>query len=542
MTTLVANLQPMRSAENQIPQTFPQRATTTPPIAAIALNRIAFGPTPSAWAAFEALGADDASRLQAYIDEQLNPDAIDDSDCDARITAANLETTNKTRQELWVEYHRDAMNMTRSSQPYDDMVRIKFMRAVYSKRQLLEVMSDFWHDHFNVQASASPIRSMILNYDRECIRPNALGNFRVMLEAVAKSASMLYYLDNYTSSVAGPNENYARELLELHTLGAENYLGSGIQTFDVPKDADGYPVGYVDGDVYEASRCFTGWTVGNGDSDAVGNTGLFMADEGSHDRNLKFLLGAFINPDQDALTDGGIVLDRLAENPGTARHVCRKLCKRLISDTPSDAIVASSAAVFHAQRDAADQLAQVVRHILESAEFQTTWGSKVKRPFELAVSAMRAINFEFPFNYTGSYDDTRRFIDYYNAMGQRLFYWPAPNGYPDAAGYWLNTTSMFKRFRLLNWLTSDKSPEDEFYTDLVGQTGIGHSATALVDYWIDRIFGYPISAEERDELVEFMAQGYNPAYELPVDTNTETQDRLRALVALIMMMPSFQQR
>ncbi|HFC12146.1 MAG TPA: DUF1800 family protein, partial [Anaerolineae bacterium] len=258
-------------------------------------------------------------------------------------------------------------------------------------------------------------------------------------------------------------------------------------------------------------------------------------------RFQKTILGTFLPPNQLALPDGNAVLDRLVAHPGTGIHVCRKLCKRFISDNPPESLVQSAAALFTAQKDAPDQLKQVLAHILKSAEFLTTWGEKVKRPLEATVSFLRATQADFPFDPITS--DTNSFMYRYTETGQELFEWPAPNGYPDAAGYWLNTTSLFKRWRLINWLVAERDASSALYLDLLGQLPAGvRSAEALTDFWITRLLGYTITPEERSELVNFMAQGFNPTFDLPVDNDTGTQERVAALVALIMMTPTAQLR
>ena len=246
-------------------------APTLPPLSVIALNRIAFGPRPGDLAAFQALGGNDDARLTAFVDQQLDPASIDDSELDAALVAGGFTTLGKTLQQLWTDHHLNDANYDEHVQPLRETISATWLRARYSRRQLVEVLADFWHNHFNVFAWEYRLTPLFVHYDRDVIRANALGNFRTLLGAVASSSTMLYYLDNYTSSVAGPNENFSRELFELHTLGAENYLGV-MQQFEVPLDGDGFPLGYVDNDVFETTRCFTGWTV---DDEGLGNTGGF---------------------------------------------------------------------------------------------------------------------------------------------------------------------------------------------------------------------------------------------------------------------------
>ena len=244
---------------------------TVPSLAGIVLNRAAFGPWPGDIAAFNALGTSDDQRLQAWVDTQLNPAAIPDPDCDARLANSGFTTLNKTLEQLWAQHILGNPPWEVRMRPFWETQRATFIRAVYSRRQLKEVLADFWHNHFNVFGDDSIQGPVFVHYDRDVIRANMLGNFRAMLEAVARSTGMMYMLDNYTSSVTGPNENFARELFELHTMGAENYFGVMRQD-DVPVDPQGRPLGYVDADVFEATRCFTGWSVANGQSGAP-NTG-----------------------------------------------------------------------------------------------------------------------------------------------------------------------------------------------------------------------------------------------------------------------------
>lgn len=517
--------------------------TTTPSLGFIALNRMAFGLRPGEFDldTFNSFGANDTDRLNGFIDWQLDPATAVGSEYSSRLAAAAFVTLNKTRTQLWQEHlNANGADWTWRTLALREIERLWFMRAIYSQRQLDEVLADFWHNHFNVHGwSMSQISSMFAYYDREVIRAHMLGNFREMLEAVATSTEMLYYLDNYTNSRSGPNENFARELFELHTMGAENYLGVMPQQ-DVPLDGNNYPIGYVDGDVYEATRCFTGWTVANSTSGPAGSTGAFLYRDDWHDRFQKSVLGSYIANDQAAMKDGKDVLDLLANHPGTARYVCRKLCRRLISDDPPESIVQSAADLFHAQRNASDQLKQVVAHILRSTEFQSTWGEKTKRPFEVIVSAMRATKGSYAFDMDES--DTGSFLWYFDMMGQAPFNWPPPNGYPDTKEAWESTTPLLFRWRMINRLVDDRDANENYRLDILGQTpGNVRSANDLADFWINRIFGYTISTAERQIVVDFMAQEEDPAVDLDF-TDSNVQSRVRSMVALLLNTPQFQQR
>ena len=241
---------------------------------------------------------------------------------------------------------------------------------------------------------------MMVPYDRDVIRPNALGNFRAMLEGVTRSVAMLYYLDNAYNSADGPNENYAREVLELHTLGVGNYFGYEDPE-NIPTNSQGVNVGYVEEDVVNFTRCLTGWSydgalyheMSTGDA-----TFLFRSDW--HDTGVKQVLGRTFNyqagdPERDCLD----VLDMLAQHPGTAEFVCTKMCRRLVGDTPPTSLVNQAASVFQQHWQSSDQIARVVEVIVTSNAFRNTWGDKVKRPFERVASAMRATDSDFNMYY-----------------------------------------------------------------------------------------------------------------------------------------------
>ncbi|MFZ1754373.1 MAG: DUF1800 domain-containing protein, partial [Caldilineaceae bacterium] len=503
-----------------------------PPLAVIALNRMGFGPKPGDIDAFNALGSTDVERLTAYVDQQLDPASIDDSACDAVIAGYNFETLGKSQTQLWADHIKsDAAKDWRYRRlPVWETERVAFVRLLHSQRQLTEVLADFWHNHFNVYGWDSWIQSTFVHYDRDVIRANMLGNFRKMLGDVARSPAMLYYLDNQTNSGGNPNENYARELFELHGLGAENYFGVRKTTDPEIVDGDGKRKGYIDSDVYGATTCFTGWRVDT-------ETGLFKFDAASHFPYTKVVMGQII---EDFLgeQDGNIVLDLLANHPGTARYIARKLCRRLVSDDPPESLVQAAADVFHANREAPDQLKKVVRAILLSEEFRTTWGDKIRRPFDFAGALLRA---------TGCNHDTKQenFFWWYNAMGQPLFAWHPPNGYPDVAPAWNSTMPMLQRWRFVNdileWKIGGEGGDKDDKRIVVDGVMPAEVTTpeAIVDFWSQRLLGYILPSSERTEIVEFMAFGRGTGSDLPPD---QIGERLRYMIGLILMSPSFQWR
>jgi uncharacterized protein (DUF1800 family) len=358
-----------------------------------------------------------------------------------------------------------------------------------------------------------------------------------MLEAVATHPSMLYYLNQNNSSDAGPNENFARELFELHTLGAENYLG--VQDPNaIQKDANGIAIGYVDNDVYEAARAFTGWRVDDDlyeNEDGVEKTGRFIYYQPWHDRFNKLILGKYIPADQPDMQDGRDVLDLLANHPGTARHIARKLARRFISDTPPDSAVESAAATFMEHRNSPDQLKRVVEVILLAPEFRQTWGQKIKRPFEAAVSMMRALDTDFTRLPGG--------IPWLcSMMGQPLFERRSPDGYPDLKEAWANSMSLLYRWNLAmgiaeNWM-DDEDQRRVIKTDILGQTPANlRTAESLADYWIQRLLNRPMAEADRQAAISVMAQEYGPQEQLPED---HIEYVLSGMVEVILMSPEFQ--
>ncbi len=534
---------PFESTENPVLNPEAQTPLPSVPLAILALNRLTFGIRPGDVDVFNSLGANDDERLFNFVTQQLNPDSIDDSEFEARYNAAGFETLHKTHEQLYFDHivnnqydSNDNAYWEWYSKPAYELVDATLLRAVYSKKQLFEILTDFWHNHFNVYFWQDDGVPLLVSYNRDVLRKHALGNFRQMLEAVATHPSMLYYLNQNNSNDAGPNENFARELFELHTLGAENYLG--VQDPNaVPKDANGVSIGYVDNDVYEAARCFTGWRV---DDDIyeyeneIGKSGNFIYYKPWHDRFNKLVLGKYIPSDQPDMQDGRDVLDLLANHPGTARHIARKLCRRFISDVPPDSVVQAAANAFMEFRSAPDQLKRVVETILLSAEFKQSWGGKVKRPFEALVSMMRALHSE-------SNRIPNGFHWMLSQMGQGLFERRSPDGYPDVREAWANSMSLLYRWNAAVALTENWMDDDQgniIRTDVYSQTPAEiRTAASLADFWITRILNQPLSEASRNAVIQVMAQNYGWNDPLPED---HVQYVLPAMVEVILMSPEFQ--
>jgi uncharacterized protein (DUF1800 family) len=510
----------------------------------IALNRMAYGPRPGDLEMFNALGLTDEERLRNYVTQQLDPDSIDDSEFEARYASVGYETLHKTQDELYADHiannpydSNDDAYWEWYSKPAYELLDSTFLRAVYSKKQIVEVLADFWHNHFNVYFWQDDGVPLLVSYNRDVLRKHMLGNFRQMLEAVAAHPSMLYYLNQNNSSDAGPNENFARELFELHTLGAENYLGVRDPN-TVEKDANGIATGYVDNDVYEAARALTGWRIDDDIyeyEDGIEKTGRFVYYKPWHDRFNKFILGKYIPADQPDMQDGHDVLNLLAYHPGTARYVSRKLARRFISDNPPDSVVTAAASMFMEFRDAPDQLKRVVETILLSPEFAQTWGQKIKRPIEASISTMRAMNTDFTQLPGG--------IPWMcSMMGQPVFERRSPDGYPDVKEAWANSMSLLYRWNFAvgiseNWL-DDEDQQRTIRTDIRGQTPNElRTAESLADFWIPRLLNRSMSDADRQAVISVMAQEYGPQEELSEDHLNWV---LPAMVEVILMSPDFQ--
>ncbi|KPV50932.1 hypothetical protein SE17_24105 [Kouleothrix aurantiaca] len=563
-------------------------SVTLPPAAVIALNRMGFGPRAGDVAAFNALGGTDAARLQAYLEQQLSPAAIDDSLCDAKITSARLKiqydahtdadpaksyparneaaplgTLGQGIAALWPRARGAApfQAWAERMRPFEEVRVATWLRAVYSKRQLAEVLADFWHNHFNVNVNSdSAIAATFPIYDR-IVRTHSMGNFRTFLEEIAKSVGMMYYLDNVSNKAGGGeggNENYARELFELHTLGSDNYLkfyddrGSvGTITYN----GKTYVRGYIDRDVYEAARCLSGWTLNNGQWEhPTPNDGTFLFYNDWHDNALKIVLGVQF-PYNQGIADARHLFDLLCSHPGTARHLCTKLCRRLVSDTPSTELVEAATATWMANISAPDQIKRVLRTILLSDEFRSTWGQKLKRPFELIVSFLRGIGAELPVDELladpNAGDYWSSLLWSFSAAGQRLFEWPTPTGHPDTTAYWANTNGMLRRWN--RPYTLRQSWGGNVAVNIRAQTDAavpGGSCIRIADYWIGRLCGYSLPAATRSALINFLAQtaqGGDPN-QPPKPMNGEPNtaalitERLESMVQLLVMTPEFQLR
>jgi uncharacterized protein (DUF1800 family) len=516
----------------------------------------------------------------------LSPGTIPDGICDARLANAAFTTLNKSANQLWNDHKSVTNNYFQRMLPVSETECATIIRQVYSARQLQEVMVDFWHDHFSVFGWDYDGGPMFPAFDRLAIRPHVFGNFRAMLQAVGESASMMYMLDLYSSEASHPNENYARELFELHTMGAESY-GGIVQNPDsfnnmnllghyTAPDGEEERLKYVDDDVYETARALTGWTISgaNWPYTAINGVplGQFAYDSTTHDQGVKRILARYLPASQGQI-DGTTLFDMLARHPATARHVATKICRRFVGATPSNALITSAATVFQQNWQAGNQIAQVLQVILQSAEFKSSWGMAMKRPAMSAVSALRATGADFtpkPDNTT-TYTPTEEFMGRLQAAGQRLFYWPAPNGYPDDPIAWSSTGTLGMTLKMLPRLLEmhqivSYNNAHPFLVDVQAQT-IGtfpanqRTAATLIGYWCDRILGFrpePIYTVAVDFLrqnaaattaLDLVTDGTDNGH--PAHTGTwnlndlsrhYTIARLRTAIGLILCSPEFLRR
>jgi uncharacterized protein (DUF1800 family) len=317
-----------------------------------------------------------------------------------------------------------------------DLSEGKLLRAIYSTHQLQELLVDFWFNHFNVFLNKGADRYLVPTYEREAIRPHVFGKFQDLLLATAKSPAMLFYLDNWQS--AGPpeyarpkarqrqhglNENYGRELLELHTLGVEG--------------------GYTQKDVIEVARCFTGWTIAG-----PRKGGAFEYNDKMHDHGQKAVLGHVIQAG-GGMSDGLKVIEILARHPSTAHFISLRLAQRFVSDNPPPSLVNRMAKTF---RKSGGDLRQVMETMIYSGEFWSAaaYRAKVKSPFEMVVSTLRATNADVTSAFLLT-NELRR-------LGEPLYNKLEPTGYSAANAEWISSASLLDRMNFALALANNRVP------------------------------------------------------------------------------------
>lgn len=420
------------------------------------------------------------------------------------------------------------MEFQERERPAREVVAASLPRAVHAAAQLREVMTQFWHDHFNVSLAKSEAVAVFLPaYDR-MLRESAFGNFRDLLGQMSTAPAMLAYLDQADSRASPANENFARELLELHTLGIGAYLNDRHPRWDtVPKDDRGVAVGYIDEDVYEVARALTGWSIGDGRwlDDALGKaevTGRFAYVDGWHDPYQKRVLGVEFAPHGAPMDDGERVLDLLAHHPATARHLCTKIARRLLADDPDPALVDRLVAVWTDAADAPDQIGQVVRAIALDPAFDAP-PTKLRRPFEVLAATYRASGADV--------DSPDLAFDWrLKAAGWKQHSWPSPDGHPDRLADWESGGLILRLVDLVLYAHDDWAGTSRQRLDALLPPDIG-TVRKAVALWASRV--QEPDAERLDVLFPLIADtfGLQPDDPLPDDADLRHELSAAALTA-----------
>ena len=442
-----------------------------------------------------------------------------------------------------------------------ELAREEIWRAVYSKRQLQEVMVQFWMNHFNIYALKGPDRWLLTSFERDVIRPHALDKFEDLLVATAQSPAMLFYLDNWRSSApplkyvetledrkipdtggeyrreafmrrgpfggpfgrgirhrrvrpqkpkkgkgrSGLNENYGRELMELHTLGVNG--------------------GYTQQDVIEVARCLTGWTIRRPRYVAE-----FFFNPRMHDYNPKLVLGHKF-PAGRGMEDGLEVLHLLAHHPSTAHFFSTQLCRRFVADDPPQSVVERASSAFSSTKG---DIREVVAAILTSPEFNSpgAYRGKVKSPLEYVASALRAVG--------GDTDAGLPIIMALNRMGHPMFQYEAPSGYADLGSTWINSSTLLWRLNFAMLLATDRLPGTEVRLGNLLDVGGDAGGKDMVSLLAEQLLGEQASPETVEAILNkggletnFQQAAYRPGGRRP---------EVATIAGLLLASPEFQRR
>jgi len=414
----------------------------------------------------------------------------------------------------------------------------KVTRAIYSERQLQQVMDDFWFNHFNVFAGKGEDRYYLTSYERDVIQPRALGKFKDLVTSTAKSPAMLFYLDNFLSAdpraarrqaaerqqwrrgrlgmprppanpqqakknERGLNENYGRELMELHTLGVDG--------------------GYTQKDVTEVARCFTGWTI-----DKPRQYADFKFDDRLHDPDPKIVLGKKIHA--GGMKDGEQVIDLLVHHPSTARFISTKLARRFVSDNPPPALVSRMAETFQSSDG---DIRAVLKTMIWSPEFwsRESYRAKIKTPFELVVSAVRALGTDV--------DTPMPLVQWVGRIGEPLYQCQPPTGYSDKADAWVNTGALLNRLNYSLALAGNKMRGAR--TDVASLLGAESSADPKAA--LDRAVQVFLGGQAGATTVEILEKELdNPQVLQAKLDDPRKQVDLGVVAGLVLGAPEFQRR
>jgi uncharacterized protein (DUF1800 family) len=517
------------------------------------LNRLTFGATDADRAALQELGRE--GWLAAQLAMPVMDPELQQRLSDARLHISyeagddgvngSWEAVDEMRplsyldadpaQQVALLNYEMAMEYTERQRPAQEVIAASLIRAVHAKAQLREVMTQFWHNHFHVNAQKDETTAVFFPSHDRVIRENALGNFRVLLGEIARSPAMLYYLNNADSTASPANENFARELLELHTLGAENYVNDTAPNWrDVPGAAEGLAQAYIDQDVYEVARAFTGWSVGDGRYISEGimapSSGVFNYVEAWHDPYQKRILGVEFAPHQGPMVDAEQVMDILSRHPGTARYVSRKLIRRLLTDDPDAGMVERIAGVFLGAADAPDQIAQVVTAIVNDPLFTSTPPGKFRRPFEFLAGLYRATGAEV------TSPDMAWDWQLQQAGWKQHTYGP-PTGHPDRASRWSSASTMA---RMVDYALY---AHDDWFgctaTPLASIAPQNASFDVLGRFWAERLLGPGAKADFAEMAEAFAIDDRAAPLEL---TSDDMQGWSATFIAFAAVSPDFMLR
>jgi len=446
----------------------------------LALGRLTFGPRPEERAYFVQHG------LQAWVEEQLAYEAIDDFFCDLRLKP--FDTLRMRAHELADLSDKIFDDLDRQTVP-NELRHATLLRQVYSRRQLFEVMTEFWSDHFNIATDKGNCFYLKTVDDREVIRKHALGSFRDLLWASAHSPAMLVYLDNQVNVKGAPNENYARELMELHSLGVHG--------------------GYSQQDVMELARALTGWTVKEHFW-----TGDFSFDDGQHDTGEKYVLGMRIPANGQAEAES--VVEALAQHPSTAQFIAAKLARRFLADpSPAEIVRRAADAFTRTHGDIRAVLRVVLLDGLPLAQ------PRYKRPVHFVVSALRML---------GADTDAGPAVqNYLMRMGQLAFNWPTPDGYPDRDAAWQG--NLMPRWQFAFALVRGELENTNL--DLPGLRDISgaHDLPGVISALASLLLGAPLPPTQRDEWIASVRAA-----------GADEDETLAVLTGGILASPAFQWR
>jgi uncharacterized protein (DUF1800 family) len=525
-------------------QQAPKPPGVAPSLARLAYNRLTFGPRPADLAAMAAFD------LTAFVDRQLNIEAIDDSACNAALAAiprTDPDNIALPPLEGSLQAIKTYAAASEAAGGYAEgnlhamLNTATYARALLSERQLFELMVDFWTNHFQTNFKSAT------KYweDHHVIRQHAFGNFRDLLGASAKSPSMLDFLSNRFSDGGNPNENYARELMELHTVGSYNRV-LGPDYLKKPN--------YTEKDVAAAAQILSGWTSAHTPDESFAFNGSRRW-PAHHWPEKRMWLGndAGYTFPHGGIEQGEMLLDILAEHPSTAYFISFKLCRRFISDYPDlfcpDAIEAGAQAFLSSHGDVRTTLRAILLH----PKFAASWGEKIKRPFESFVGVMRGLDSRAPMNFVPAVWTAlgpRYFQEQIEMQGQVLFEFSAPTGYADIGLIWWSTNQVFSRWTTANGLVSREFGEHDTFvnstkqapnaaqataiTALVG--GAGRTAAQVVDRLLDIFVGRAIDPADRTALVNYLGAN-NAATVISSDTRA-----LRPTIGMIAASPYAQWR